>query len=168
MHLCSIISWRSTDLCVFALSIMMTEFFCGKGFMLSSKALMKWLKSTDVCEYSCTSRCSIPSSERAGSMEYLYLTFSTTFRAAVMDLTFDLEQKSHVNEHEIQEETMPFDVSLLVGCRLIHPQKRADQGGIFLRFWFDRGYESRHCIQRLASQPSPLKKLKTFKSTGQS
>jgi hypothetical protein len=52
----------------------------------------------------------------------------------VMDLTFDLERKSHVDGREIQEETMPFDVSWLVGCRLIHPQKQADQGESFLQF----------------------------------
>jgi hypothetical protein len=54
-----------------ALSITITEFGPGYGFMLSRSPSMKLLKLAALYEPARTSRCKTPLRERAGSTEYL-------------------------------------------------------------------------------------------------
>jgi hypothetical protein len=70
-HLLSIISRSSHDLWMLALSMTMTEFGLGNGFMTSRSPSIKLLNSRAVYGWSSTARCRIPSRERAGRIEYL-------------------------------------------------------------------------------------------------
>jgi hypothetical protein len=54
-----------------ALSMTMTEFGAGNGLILSRRMSMKEVNVSVVNEQSTTSRCRMPSRDRAGSMEYL-------------------------------------------------------------------------------------------------
>ena len=91
-----IISWMSSDLWIWQLSITITEFGPGNGFMCSKSPSMKCAKVSFVNEPSTISRARIPSSESAGKMEYLIhiiLMLENWWRRDWQTVTFFLGQR---------------------------------------------------------------------------
>lgn len=68
---CSIMGRSAADLWMDALSMTMTEFGQGYGFMLSRRPSMKLLKLAALYEPARTSKCKTPSKDKAGRTEYL-------------------------------------------------------------------------------------------------
>ena len=90
LHLFSIISHSSSDLWILVLSITMTDFFCGHGFIWSSTPLVNALNIKAVKGQSNISNAIIPSSDKAGRIEYLPQYIATCVSKKGTEITFSL------------------------------------------------------------------------------